>query len=234
MTDMARILTEEHRAGAYGLRDALFFLRCRIWRSAALDLGFYLSMSGIAAFPKSQANCREIFAAAPGRTASWWRPTAPTSPRRPIAASATNPPMSAHTARVGAELFGLSEAEFAAHDQVPISTGCSAKAARLGKGRLRWPRCASPFWAAALRAGVPRLGGHWGDCDPRITRGTAASRCSLLVRTDRGRRRHDNGADRHLPRSAPATAGPKMSGGSTGWFTPMPMPITCTGSTICA
>jgi TatD DNase family protein len=45
------------------LRDALLFLQGAAWR-AALDLGFYLSMSGIAAFPKSQ-DLRDIFATAP-------------------------------------------------------------------------------------------------------------------------------------------------------------------------
>ncbi len=61
--DMARILTEEHRAGAYSCVMHCFSSGAALAR-AALDLGFYLSMSGIAAFPNSTA-LREIFAAAP-------------------------------------------------------------------------------------------------------------------------------------------------------------------------
>lgn len=61
--DMARILTEEHRAGAFDCVMHCFTSGAGLAR-AALDLGFYLSASGIAAFPRSTA-LREIFAAAP-------------------------------------------------------------------------------------------------------------------------------------------------------------------------
>ncbi|MCB1404804.1 MAG: TatD family hydrolase [Rhodobacteraceae bacterium] len=61
--DMARILTEEYRAGAYSCVMHCFSSGAAL-AQAALDLGFYLSVSGIAAFPKSQ-ELREIFAAAP-------------------------------------------------------------------------------------------------------------------------------------------------------------------------
>ena len=61
--DMARILTEEYRAGAYSCVMHCFSSTPAL-AQAALDLGFYLSMSGIAAFPKSQ-ELRDIFAAAP-------------------------------------------------------------------------------------------------------------------------------------------------------------------------
>lgn len=61
--DMARILTEEHRAGAYACVMHCFSSGPELAR-AALDLGFYLSASGIAAFPKS-TDLRAIFAAAP-------------------------------------------------------------------------------------------------------------------------------------------------------------------------
>ena len=46
------------------------------WRKPRLILGFYLSMSGIAAFPKS-SELREIFATRPLSTAFWWKLTAP-------------------------------------------------------------------------------------------------------------------------------------------------------------
>ncbi|MEH6749498.1 MAG: TatD family hydrolase, partial [Paracoccaceae bacterium] len=61
--DMARILTEEFHAGPYTCVMHCFSSGAELAR-AALDLGFYLSMSGIATFPKSQ-DLRDIFAAAP-------------------------------------------------------------------------------------------------------------------------------------------------------------------------
>ncbi|MEY8838804.1 TatD family hydrolase, partial [Cribrihabitans sp. XS_ASV171] len=61
--DMARILTEEHGNAPYSCVMHCFSSGAGLAR-AALDLGFYLSMSGIAAFPKSQ-DLRGIFAAAP-------------------------------------------------------------------------------------------------------------------------------------------------------------------------
>ena len=61
--DMARILTEEYRAGPFTGVLHCFTSGPDLAR-AGLDIGFYLSASGIAAFPKSTA-LREIFAAAP-------------------------------------------------------------------------------------------------------------------------------------------------------------------------
>jgi TatD DNase family protein len=61
--DIARILTEEHRAGAFGCVMHCFSSGPELAR-IALDLGFYLSATGILTFPKSQA-LRDIFGAAP-------------------------------------------------------------------------------------------------------------------------------------------------------------------------
>ncbi|EKE45406.1 hypothetical protein OCGS_0496 [Oceaniovalibus guishaninsula JLT2003] len=61
--DIARILTDEHDAGAFSCVMHCFSSSEALAR-AALDLGFYLSISGIAAFPKSGV-LRDIFAAAP-------------------------------------------------------------------------------------------------------------------------------------------------------------------------
>ena len=79
---------------------------------AALDLGFYLSMSGIAAFPKSR-ELRDIFAAAPVdlillETDSPYLAPPPHRGRR------NEPAYTAHTARVGAEVFGMAYEDFAA------------------------------------------------------------------------------------------------------------------------
>ncbi len=109
--DMARILSDEHRAGAFGCVMHCFSSGAGLAR-AALDCGFYLSMSGIAAFPRS-AELREIFAAAPldrvlVETDSPYLAPPPHRGRR------NEPAYTAHTARVGAEVFGLDYAEFAA------------------------------------------------------------------------------------------------------------------------
>ena len=109
--DMARILTEEYRAGAYTCVMHCFSSSETLAR-AALDLGFYLSMSGITAFPKSQA-LRDIFAAAPldrilVETDS---PYLAPPPRR---GKRNEPAYVAHTARRAAETFGLDYAAFAA------------------------------------------------------------------------------------------------------------------------
>ncbi|MEO8530133.1 MAG: TatD family hydrolase, partial [Deltaproteobacteria bacterium] len=61
--DMAQILSDEFRNGAYTCVMHCFSSSAALAK-AALDLGFYLSASGITAFPKSQ-DLRDIFDAAP-------------------------------------------------------------------------------------------------------------------------------------------------------------------------
>jgi len=112
--DMARILTEEHRAGAFTCVMHCFSSG-RALAEAALDLGFYLSMSGIAAFPKSAA-LRDIFAAAP-LDRILVETDAPYLAPPPHRGKRNEPAYTAHTARVGAELFGLDYAEFAARTE---------------------------------------------------------------------------------------------------------------------
>ncbi|WP_415183940.1 TatD family hydrolase [Phaeovulum sp.] len=109
--DMARILAEEYRNGAYGCVMHCFSSSPALAR-AALDLGFYLSMSGIAAFPKSQ-EIRDIFAAAP-LDRVLVETDAPYLAPPPHRGKRNEPAYSAHTARVGATLYGLDYAEFAA------------------------------------------------------------------------------------------------------------------------
>ena len=112
--DMARILTEEHRNGAYSCVMHCFSSSADLAK-AALDLGFYLSMSGITAFPKSQ-ELRDIFAAAPVdrilvETDSPYLAPPPKRGKR------NEPAYTAHTARKGAETMGMDYAEFAAATQ---------------------------------------------------------------------------------------------------------------------
>lgn len=112
--DMARILAEEHSAGAYTCVMHCFSSG-KALADAALDLGFYLSMSGIAAFPRSGA-LRDIFAAAPVdrilvETDSPYLAPPPHRGKR------NEPGFTAHTARVGAEVFGMDYADFAAQTE---------------------------------------------------------------------------------------------------------------------
>ncbi len=112
--DMALILTDEHRAGAYSCVMHCFSSTPAL-AQAALDLGFYLSMSGIAAFPRS-SDLRDIFKAAPldrilVETDSPYLAPPPHRGRR------NEPAYVAHTAAVGAELFGLSLPDFAARTE---------------------------------------------------------------------------------------------------------------------
>ncbi len=112
--DMASILREGHARKPYSCVMHCFSSGAGLAR-AALDMGFYLSMSGIAAFPRSK-ELRDIFAAAPldrilVETDSPYLAPPPHRGRR------NEPAYTAHTARVGAEIFGLDYAEFAAATQ---------------------------------------------------------------------------------------------------------------------
>ena len=108
--DMARILREEHAQGAYSCVMHCFSSSAELAR-AALELGFYLSMSGIAAFPRS-GDLRTIFAAAPldrilVETDSPYLAPPPHRGKR------NEPGYVTRTAAVGADLFGVDYAEFA-------------------------------------------------------------------------------------------------------------------------
>ncbi|WP_241649067.1 TatD family hydrolase [Paenirhodobacter populi] len=109
--DTAAILAEGMKIRPYTCVMHCFSSGARL-AEQALEMGFYLSMSGIAAFPKSQA-LRDIFAAAPidrilVETDSPYLAPPPHRGRR------NEPAYSALTARVGAGVFGLDYAEFAA------------------------------------------------------------------------------------------------------------------------
>lgn len=108
--DMARILTDEHRAGAFGCVMHCFSSGPDLAR-AALDLGFYLSVSGIAAFPKS-TELREIFAAAPVDRILV-ETDAPYLAPPPYRGRRNEPAYTAHTARAAAAIWGLEFEEFA-------------------------------------------------------------------------------------------------------------------------
>ncbi len=109
--DMAAILTEGMQDAPFGCVMHCFSSGAALARTA-LDLGFYLSMSGIATFPRSQ-ELRDIFAAAPVNrilleTDSPYLAPVPHRGKR------NEPAYTAFTAKTGAALYGLSEAAFAA------------------------------------------------------------------------------------------------------------------------
>ncbi|CAN1565365.1 TatD Mg-dependent DNase [Paracoccaceae bacterium] len=109
--DMETILTEGMRAKPYTCVMHCFSSGPRL-AAAALELGFTLSISGIAAFPKS-GDLRDIFARAPLdrlilETDSPYLAPPPHRGRR------NEPAFAAHTARAMAPVFGLSLQEFAA------------------------------------------------------------------------------------------------------------------------
>lgn len=109
--DMARILAEEHKAGAYECVMHCFSSSPELGK-AALDLGFYLSMSGIATFKKSQ-ELRDIFSAAPVERILVETDSPYLAPM-PYRGKRNEPAYTAHTAKMGAEVFGMEYADFAA------------------------------------------------------------------------------------------------------------------------
>ncbi|MEM9782302.1 MAG: TatD family hydrolase [Pseudomonadota bacterium] len=109
--DMAQILSEEHAAGSFGCVMHCFSSGAAL-AETALGLGFYLSMSGIAAFKRSE-ELRAIFAAAPLERILLETDSPYLAPP-PYRGKRCEPAYTALTAAVGAELFGLDLPAFAA------------------------------------------------------------------------------------------------------------------------
>jgi TatD DNase family protein len=112
--DMTQILSEAYRNGAYTCVMHCFSSSPAL-AHAALDLGFYLSMSGITAFPKS-GDLRDIFASAP-LDRILVETDAPYLAPPPHRGRRNEPAYSAHTAQKAAETFGLDYPTFAAQTQ---------------------------------------------------------------------------------------------------------------------
>lgn len=124
--DMIEILRDEHAQGAYGCVMHCFSSSAALGQ-AALDLGFYLSISGIATFKKSQ-ELRDIFATAPVDRVLV-ETDAPYLAPMPFRGKRNEPAYTAHTARVGAEIYGMEYADFAAQTTQNFNT-LFAKAAQ--------------------------------------------------------------------------------------------------------
>ena len=109
--DMAAILRAAHQHKPYSCVMHCFSSSAELGK-AALDLGFYLSMSGIAAFPKSQ-ELRDIFANAPLERILVETDSPYLAPP-PYRGKRNQPAYVVHTAEKGADVFGLSYTDFAA------------------------------------------------------------------------------------------------------------------------
>ena len=109
--DMAAILTEAMARKPFGCVMHCFSSGPELAR-VTLELGCYLSMSGVATFPKSQ-EIRDIFKTAP-LDRILLETDAPYLAPPPFRGRRNEPAYTAHTAKIGAEVFGLSLPDFAA------------------------------------------------------------------------------------------------------------------------
>lgn len=109
--DMARILSEEHAAGAYTCVMHCFTSGAAL-AETALGLGFYLSISGIATFRNAGA-LRDIFLAAP-RDRLLIETDSPYLAPLPHRGKRNEPAYVAETAAAMAGVLGLEPAEMAA------------------------------------------------------------------------------------------------------------------------
>ncbi|WP_417261631.1 TatD family hydrolase [Celeribacter sp.] len=109
--DAMEILGEEYRKGAYPC-VLHCFTASKEFALAAMDWGFYISMSGITAFPRSE-ELREIFRAVP-RDRILVETDSPYLAPPPHRGRRNEPAYTAHTAQRAAETFEMDYAEFAA------------------------------------------------------------------------------------------------------------------------
>ena len=108
---MARILAEEHAAGAFACVMHCF-TSGRALAETAVSLGFYLSISGIATF-KSASELRAIFADAP-RDRLLVETDSPYLAPQPHRGRRNEPAYTADTARLIAGHLGIEPEAFAA------------------------------------------------------------------------------------------------------------------------
>lgn len=108
--DMIDILSTAYKEKPFECVMHCFSSSAELAREA-IDLGFYISMSGIATFPKNK-DLRDTFATLPVdrilvETDSPYLAPPPNRGRR------NEPAYTAHTAKIGAEIFGLNYEDFA-------------------------------------------------------------------------------------------------------------------------
>ena len=108
--DMAEILTSEYKNGAYKCVLHCFSSGAELARSA-LECDFYLSISGIATFPKS-AELRDIFKLAP-KNRILVETDSPYLAPVPHRGKTNEPAFVSFTAKMGADIFNMPFEEFA-------------------------------------------------------------------------------------------------------------------------
>jgi len=109
--DMIEILQDEYKKGPYKCVMHCFSSSLELAK-VTLGLGFYLSMSGIVTFKKSQ-DLRDIFAIAPIEKILVETDSPYLSPD-PFRGKRNEPAYTAYTAQVGAKIFDLEYKDFAA------------------------------------------------------------------------------------------------------------------------
>ena len=109
--DMIEILQDEYKKGPYKCVMHCFSSSLELAK-VTLGLGFYLSMSGIVTFKKSQ-DLRNIFAIAPVEKILVETDSPYLSPD-PFRGKRNEPAYTAYTAQVGAKIFNLEYKDFAA------------------------------------------------------------------------------------------------------------------------
>ena len=112
--DMADILSNEYKNAPYSCVMHCFSSSADLAK-AALDLGFYLSMSGITAFPKS-SELRDIFKTVP-LDRLLVETDSPYLAPPPYRGKRNEPSYVVHTAERAAQEFGMSYQEFAAQTE---------------------------------------------------------------------------------------------------------------------
>jgi len=108
--DMGSILSEEYAAAPYACVMHCFSSSAELARKA-LDMGFYLSISGIATF-RNAHELRAIFAAAPADRILLETDSPYLAPT-PHRGKPNQPAYTRHTAETGAQIFDMDFAEFA-------------------------------------------------------------------------------------------------------------------------
>lgn len=112
--DMIKILKSEYKAGPFKCVMHCFSSSQEL-AITALELGFFLSMSGIVAFPKS-SELRDIFSKAPVEKVLIETDSPYLAPP-PYRGQRNEPSYSVYTAKVGAEIFDMDYATFAIQTQ---------------------------------------------------------------------------------------------------------------------
>lgn len=131
--DMEAILSEGYRAKPYSCVMHCYCSGPRL-AQVCLEMGFYLSMSGIATFKNSQ-EVRDILARAPLERILLETDSPYLAPP-PHRGKRNEPAHTALTARVGADMFGLPLAEFAAATQANFDRAFTKVAAHGERGQI--------------------------------------------------------------------------------------------------